>query len=133
MSALSRSRGTVCPRTASDGRHRNVCCCSSLIFRKGGHVPEAILGPGDESFRNALQTTIAANPAAFNKASTKVYPKWWSCHTEKWLDATKLEELDLSELKTVAVRRFDEFLNQRLPAMQSVIDTIVARKVDGWA
>ena len=53
-----------------------------------------------------------------------MYPKWWSCHTEKWLTAAQVEELDADELKELSIQRFDKFVTERLPAMRSIIDTI---------
>jgi hypothetical protein len=54
-----------------------------------------------------------------------VYPKWWSCHTEKWLTPGQVEEIDPGELKALAVERFDRFVTERLPVMQAVIDAII--------
>jgi hypothetical protein len=91
---------------------------------KGAMFLKLVLGPGEETARQALQALITSNPAAFNKASTRVYPKWWSCHTEKWLTAAQMDELDPSELKAIVVERFAKFLDERLPAMRAVIDTV---------
>ena len=84
-----------------------------------------VLGPGDEIARQALQALITANPTVFNKASTRVYPKWWTCHTEKWFTAAQVEELDFDELSALSMQRFNSFVTERLPAMRSVIETIL--------
>jgi len=92
---------------------------------KGGMWLKLVVGPGDDTVRQALLRAITANPSAFNKAGTKVYPKWWSCHSEKWLTAAQIEELDLDELKELLVQRFDRFVTKQLPAMRSAIDAVV--------
>jgi hypothetical protein len=92
---------------------------------KGGLLLKLVLGPGDEAARQALQALIKANPTVFNKASTKVYPKWWSCHTERWLTSAQVDELDPGELKALLMESFNKFVTEQLPAMRSVIDSIV--------
>jgi PD-(D/E)XK nuclease superfamily protein len=85
---------------------------------KGGMFLKLVLGPGDDTARQALQAVITANPTVFNKASTKVYPKWWSCHTEKWLNPAQVEELDREELKAFSSQRFEKFVTERLPTLR---------------
>jgi hypothetical protein len=96
-----------------------------IDISKNGMFLKLVLGPGDESFRQALQAVITANPTVFNKASTKVYPKWWTCHTEKWLTPAQVDELDPGELKALVVQRFDKFVTERLPTIRTVIDTVL--------
>jgi hypothetical protein len=85
---------------------------------KGGMFLKLVLGPGDDTARQALQAVITANPTVFNRASTKVYPKWWSCHTEKWLNPAQVEELDREALKAFSSERFEKFVTERLPTMR---------------
>jgi hypothetical protein len=82
------------------------------------------LGPGAGGLRGELQRIIAGYPSLFNKATSKVYPKWWSFHIEKWLTSAQFEELDLTELKSVAAQHFDRFHAEQLPRMRGIFDTL---------
>jgi hypothetical protein len=90
---------------------------------KGGIFLKVVLGPGDEAVRQRLQSTIVAHSSVFNKAGSKVYPLFWSCHTEKWLSASLVEEMEPLALRNTLTERFQQFAGQRLPAMRAAMDT----------
>ena len=88
---------------------------------KGALFLKLVLGPGEEKSRDELHQVITGQPHVFNRASTRLYPKWWSCHIEKWLSAKQLEDSDVSELVVAITQRFDEFVKDRLPTMEGAI------------
>jgi hypothetical protein len=88
---------------------------------KSGLAFKLVLGPGEETERARLHRIITSRAAVFNKATTRLYPKWWSCHIEKWLSANQLEESELGDLRIALSKRFEEFKKERLPLMESAI------------
>lgn len=92
-----------------------------LDLAKGGIGLKLVLGPGEAVQRERLQSVLSARPEVFNKASTRVYPKWWSCHIERWITSKQLEEVDPTELESLLRQRFDQFVKDRLPIMESSV------------
>jgi hypothetical protein len=82
-----------------------------------------VLGPGDEAIRQKFQSVIAAHPELFNRAATKVYPKWWSCHIEKWMTTKEASNMGIEDLHKQLAERFDQFVSNRLPPMQSAVQS----------
>jgi hypothetical protein len=80
-----------------------------------------ILGPGEQAMRDRIHRLISANPAVFNRAQQTLYPKWWSCLSEKWLGPQEYKDLELPELKGEIGRQLDRFLGERLPGIEHVL------------
>jgi PD-(D/E)XK nuclease superfamily len=83
---------------------------------------KVLLGPGPQELRNRLHQWIKTHPAPFNRATTRLYPQWWSFHSELWLNNSRFEALDLEELKNQIGDRFRKFLENELPAMQQALE-----------
>lgn len=81
------------------------------IDQSGGPLKlKLILGPGRSSTREALHKFIAKNTNTFNRASTKLYPQWWSFHIENWIPKKQYEESDIEEIKEQIRTRFENFV-----------------------
>ncbi len=78
---------------------------------------KVVLGPGDQTVRDLIHEVVRRHSGVFNRATEKLYPKWWSFHIERWIGAKQYQELPLSELETDVRARLDRFLNDRLPTM----------------
>ena len=83
---------------------------------------KAILGPGSQEIRERLHQWIKAHPGAFNRALSRLYPQWWSFHSQVWLNKVRFESLDLEELKSQIGDRVRTFLETELPAMQHALE-----------
>ncbi len=79
---------------------------------------KAILGPGPQDLRDRVYEWIKAHGTPFNRAATKLYPQWWSFHSDSWLNKARFEALDSEDLKRQIGDRFRLFLDSELPAMQ---------------
>jgi PD-(D/E)XK nuclease superfamily protein len=115
----------VLPRAADGWTPTKRMLLFEFDISKGGIFLKLVLGPGDQAVRQLLQSAVVENPSVFNKAGSKVYPRWWSCHTEKWMSASQVEDAEPTELKTTLTQRFQQFVVERLPAMQSAVDSAI--------
>jgi len=88
-----------------------------------------LLGPGDQTIRDRLHSTIHSHPKVFNKATQPVYPKFWTCHSEKWIARKQYEELDLDAFKRELDQRFDHLVTNDLPAIAVALLPLQ----QGWA
>lgn len=88
---------------------------------KNGLSLRLVLGPGEQSLRGRIHRLLSENPTVFNRAQEKLYPKWWSCHSEKWLRSKQYSELDLPAIKAEIEHRLARFLDERLPKMEKVL------------
>jgi hypothetical protein len=82
---------------------------------------KAILGPGPEDLRARVFDWIRTHGTPFNRAATKLYPQWWSFHSESWLNKARFEALEPEDLKKGIGDRFRRFLDSELPAMQRAL------------
>lgn len=57
----------------------------------------------------------------FNRAQQKLYPKWWSFHSEKWLESQQYDELDMATVSVEIEQRLDRFLHEQLPKMDAIV------------
>lgn len=80
-----------------------------------------VLGPGEQELRDRVHRLISDHPKVFNRAQQKLYPKWWSCHIEKWLGPKEYNELDLPGVKAEIERRLGQFLEERLPKIEEIL------------
>lgn len=80
-----------------------------------------VLGPGEQGLRDRIHRIISEHPEVFNRARQAVYPKWWSCHIDKWLGPKQYNELDLPAIRAEIEAQFDRFLNERLPSMEEIL------------
>lgn len=80
-----------------------------------------VLGPGEQTLRNRVHGLISQHPKVFNRAQETLYPKWWSCHIEKWLGPKQYNELDLPGVKAEIEQRLDRFLGGQLPKMVEIL------------
>lgn len=83
-----------------------------------------ILGPGDPAVRNRVHQKIREHPEVFNRAGQRLYPQWWSFHTEKWITKKTYTEATFEELEAAFEQRLDRFLAEQLPAMETVFMTL---------
>ncbi len=83
-----------------------------------------VLGPGEQNLRDRVHRLVSENPSIFNRARQTLYPKWWSCHSEKWLSSQQYNELDLPGLKAEIEQRFLRFLEERLPKMEEILNLL---------
>lgn len=80
-----------------------------------------VLGPGERTLRDRIHRLISEHPQVFNRARQPVYPKWWSCHIDRWLGPKQYNELDLPAVRTEIGERFDRFLKEKLPSMEEIL------------
>lgn len=85
---------------------------------------KAILGPGPQESRDRVYEWIKAHGAPFNRAATKLYPQWWSFHSDRWLSKARFEALDGEDLKRHLGDRFRLFLDSELPPMQRALEEL---------
>jgi PD-(D/E)XK nuclease superfamily len=80
-----------------------------------------ILGPGEQAIRDLLYSTIHSHPKVFNKATQPVYPKFWTCHREKWIGPKQYEELDADAFKHELEQHFDHLVTNHVPAIVAAL------------
>lgn len=83
-----------------------------------------VLGPGEQNLRDRVHHLISENPSVFNRAQQALYPKWWSCHIEKWLGPKQYDELDLPSVKAEIEQRLARFLEEGLPGMEAILTSL---------
>ncbi len=82
---------------------------------------KAVLGPGPQEVRERVHDWIRAHPDAFNRGATKLYPQWWSFHSEQWLTKGRFEGNEVDELKDRVWQRLEQFIQKELPAMEAAL------------
>ena len=80
-----------------------------------------MVGPGDQQLRERIRAAVREHPRVFNKARQTFYPKFWCCHKESWLSQKQYQELTVPELADELEKRFERFLHDRLPQMESAL------------
>jgi hypothetical protein len=101
-----------------------------LLFELDNSSGQAVtlkltLGPGDENVRTALHRAIQARPGVFNRAAQTLSPKFWACHTEKWISPAQYEDLDATELRTEVDARLDRLITDQLPKVQEALRDVL--------
>ena len=76
-----------------------------------------VLGPGPQEIREKVRTVIRQHPDVFNRATSKLYPQYWSFHRESWVGVKRYEELALPDLREVVSKRLDSLLEEKLAEM----------------
>ena len=76
-----------------------------------------ILGPGPKEMRDQIHGVIRQHPDVFKRATTKLYPQYWSFHGESWISAKKYEELSVPDLKAAVSKRLDTLISENVPEM----------------
>ena len=76
-----------------------------------------ILGPGPKEMRDQMHRVIRQHPDVFKKATSKLYPQYWSFHGESWISAKKYEELSVPDLKAAVSKRLDTLISENVPEM----------------
>lgn len=85
---------------------------------------KAILGPGSQALRERIHEWIRNHDTPFNRASSRLYPQWWSFHSESWLNQARFESLDVDDLKKRIGDRFNDFVAKELPGMQLALEQL---------
>ena len=88
----------------------------------GGLRFKIILGPGRPESRDAIHAWVKDRSDAFNRAGTKLYPEWWSFHSEEWIAKGQYEELELDDLKEQVRTRFQKLIDTDLPEFIEALD-----------
>jgi hypothetical protein len=83
-----------------------------------------ILGPGDETERNSVYGLASKNTNVFNKGNQKLYPKWWTFHTEVWINKKQYDNQSLEELKSLIDRRFDDLVTKKVSSMVATLSRL---------
>jgi len=89
------------------------------------------VGPGEQEFRDRLYRVLSAYPKVFNRADQKLYPKWWSCHSERWLEPREYDELDAASVRAAIEQRLDRFLKDQLPKMEAIVKELLRTQLPG--
>jgi len=76
-----------------------------------------ILGPGPQVLREKVQSVVRQHPDVFNRATSKLYPQYWTLHGESWIGPKRYEELPLPDLREAVSKRLNSLLEERLPGM----------------
>lgn len=82
---------------------------------------KASLGPGPQGHRDRIQSWVREHGEPFNRSSSKVYPQWWSFHSERWLNKARFEALEVDVLRERVGDRLEKFLDTELPAMEEAL------------
>lgn len=85
----------------------------------GGMRLKVILSSCDEALRSRIVERIKSQGAHLNKASSRVYPQWWTFHAEEWASRKLYEDGDLEKLKERIRESFDSFV-KRMAEVQEV-------------
>lgn len=100
------------------------------IDQSGGDVKaKIILGPGKKESRERIRSAIATQPV-FNRAATRLYPRWWSFHSETWVTKKQYEESDMEALKAQIRSRFEHFMLDELRQMVKALDGLRGEQWD---
>jgi hypothetical protein len=83
-----------------------------------------ILGPGEEDVRNNIHAIASQHTRVFNKGNQKLYPKWWTFHSEAWINQKQYNDLSIEKLGELIERRFDDLIAKRLPSMTSALSEL---------
>ena len=50
-----------------------------------------------------------------------MYPKWWTFHSESWINQKQYNEHSIEKLEELIGRRFDELISKKLPGMAGAL------------
>jgi hypothetical protein len=87
-----------------------------------------ILGPGDDDARKQVYSLASESPSVFNKGNQKLYPKWWTFHSETWINAKQYDNLQTGELNDLINRRFDDLATKKVPNMVKALAPLEANQ-----
>ena len=74
--------------------------------------------------RGQIHDVVRQHPDVFNRATTKLYPQYWSFHGESWIGIKRYEELALPDLREAVSKRLDSLLEEKLPEMIKTLATL---------
>jgi len=75
------------------------------------------LGPGPQEMRGQIHDVVRQHPGVFNRATSKLYPQYWSLHGESWIGIKRYEELALPDLREAVSKRLDTLISENVPEM----------------
>jgi len=87
-----------------------------------------ILGPGEDESRQRVYALASGNPNVFNKGKLKLYPKWWTFHSETWINSKQYDNLQIGELNDLINRRFDELATKKVPNMVKALSPLAVKQ-----
>ena len=88
------------------------------------------LGPGPQAHRDLIHDWVREHGELFNRSSTKLYPQWWSFHSDRWLTKSRFESLEVEDLKSQVGDRLAKFLDTEVPAM---VEALSGLKECDWS
>jgi len=83
-----------------------------------------ILGPGPQEIRREVHEVVTQHSRLFNRSKQKLYPKYWSFHSESWLGVKRYTEISLQDLETELAGRFDALLEDKVPMFASALEPL---------
>lgn len=99
-----------------------------ILFEIGNYKSKlwwrVTLGPGPKEMRDQIHRVITQHPDVFKKATSKLYPQYWSFHGESWISAKKYEELSVPDLKAAVSKRLDTLISEKVPKMVEALSTL---------
>jgi len=83
-----------------------------------------ILGPGPQDTRDKIHGIMEQHPDLFNRATSKVYPQYWSFHGESLVGTKRYEELSVPDLKAAVSKRLNALISEKVPKMVEALSTL---------
>lgn len=89
-----------------------------------------IVGPGPAHAREALYQLAESNPKLFKGRTTKLYPKYTTLMTQRWLGPTEYAEQDNELMIEKLAAQWTRFIDKDLPEIRAKIASIDWERVE---
>jgi len=80
-----------------------------------------IIGPGPDEIRKKLYEIAKNNSKLFNVVNRKFSEKFFSIYKKKWVTKKNFEDLDITEIKKIIDKKFENFKKEDLPKIEEEI------------